>query len=170
MLAASAASMPCTSAVFAELSAELLRAGLDLRFRARGASMLPLIRDGDVVLVRPVDPDAVRVGDVVLCSHAPGRVVVHRVVGKLARLEGMRYTVQGDQATRPDGLIPAAQVYGRITSIERAGATIAMDRPAMRALGWLAVLRSRWNVGRGEHLRLARRLVRQLPGLWKYLV
>lgn len=170
MLAASAASIPCTSTAFAELSAEILRAGVALRFRARGASMLPLVRDGDVVHVRPVCPNKLRVADVVLCCSHPGRVVVHRVVGKRAGPEGVRFTVQGDQVSRPDGQIPAAQVYGRVTAIERAGATLAMDRPAMRTLGWLAVLRSRWNVGRSGRFQLARQFIKRLPGLSKYLV
>jgi signal peptidase len=169
MLAAAAASMPCTSAAFAELSAEILQAGMALRFQARGTSMLPLVRDGDVVLVRPVDPDELRVGDVVLCRSHPGRIVVHRVVKVLANSAGVRYTVQGDQLTRPDGRLPAAQIYGRVASIERDGATIDVGRPAMRTLGWLAVLRARWNLGRGDRLQRARRWVKRLPGLSRYL-
>jgi hypothetical protein len=77
--------------------------------------------------------------------------------------------VQGDQVARPDGTIPAAQVYGRVVAIERAGAHINMDRPVMRWLGRLAVLRSRSALGRGRRILLARRLVRQLPVLSRYL-
>jgi len=159
---AAVSGIPCTSAAFAELSAEILQAGAALRFRARGASMAPLVRDGDVLLVRPVTPGAVRVGDVVLCtlgSGAPARVVVHRVVRRLAGPDGCQFMVQGDAVARPDGVIGEAQIYGRVTAIERDAARIDMDQPMMRMLGWLAALRSRWGLGRrGSPLRLTTRL------------
>lgn len=167
---ASVGSIPCTSAAFAELSAEILRAGKALRFRAPGVSMLPLVRDGDVLLVRPVHPAAVRVGDLVLCSSEAGRIVVHRVVRRLAGPDARSFTVQGDAAARADGAIPEAQVYGRVVAIERGAAHIDLDRPVMRTLGWLAALRSRWNLGRGSGFWLATRLVKRLPVFSRYLV
>jgi len=162
-------SIPCTSAAFAELSAEILRAGKALRFQARGASMSPLVRDGDVLLVQPAQRRGVRVGDVVLCRNEMGHVVVHRVVRRLMGPTGRRFVVQGDQVARPDGVIPGAQVYGRVVAIERAGARLETSRPLMRLLGALAVLRSRWNLGRGKGFALAGRLARKLPGLSRYL-
>jgi len=165
-------SIPCTSAAFAELSAEILRAGKALRFQARGSSMAPLVRDGDVLLVRPAEPVSLRVGDVVLCGigdNQPGRMVAHRVLERWDGPDGARFMVQGDQVARTDGVIPAARVYGRVVAIERAGAHIDMDRPVVRWLGRLAVLRSRRNLGRGRWLWPARRLVKKLPGLSRYL-
>jgi hypothetical protein len=167
--AAAVGSIACTSAAFAELSAEILRAGKALRFEAPGASMSPLVRDGDVLLVRPVRPAAVRIGDLVLCSNAPGRVVVHRVIRKGISREGHWFTVQGDAVAQPDGVIPGKRVYGRVVAIERDGANIVLDGPLMRTLGWLAALRSRWNLGRGWGLRLAMRLVKRLPVFSRYL-
>jgi signal peptidase I len=169
---AALASIPCSSAAFAELSAEILRAGVALRFRARGASMSPLVRDGDVLLVRPVEPSSVQIGDLVLCtlgSGEPGRVVVHRVVRRQAGPDGLRFTVQGDQVSRPDGVIPAAQVYGRVTAIERAGLQIDVNRHSLRLLSWFAALRSRWNLGVGWVYRLAAGLLRRLPAFSRHL-
>lgn len=169
MLSAAVTSIPCTSRAFAELSAALLGAGKAVRFRARGSSMWPLVRDGDVLLVRPVDARSIQVGDVVLCSSEPGRVVVHRVMRKLGGRAGYCFVVQGDQIARPDGLIPEGQVYGRAVTIEREGMQVAMDDPAMRLLGGLVVLRSRWNLGRGRWYPLATRLVKRLPVFSRYL-
>lgn len=166
---ATGVSIPCTSAAFAELSVQILLAGRALRFRASGGSMSPLVRDGDVVLVRPVEPSSVEVGDVVLCASPAGRVVVHRVVARLDSPAGPRFTVQGDQVVKPDGIIPAAQVYGRVAAVERAGARIDMDGPAIRWLGRLAVLRSRFGLGRGGRLSVARRLIKRLPFVSRYL-
>jgi len=167
--AVAAGSMPCTSAAFADLSIGLLRAGAAVRFRARGASMSPLVRDGDVVLVQPVEPRSLRAGDVVLCSSHPGRVVVHRVIRRSIGREGCRFTVQGDRVGQPDGTISQAQVYGRVAAIEREGERIDVERPAMRLLSGLAVLWSRWQMGRSGRFPLLRRLVRRLPGLSRYL-
>jgi hypothetical protein len=129
--------------------------------------MSPLLRDGDVVLVQAVAPESVRVGDAVLCSSQPGRVVLHRVVRTVASASGRWLTVQGDQLARPDGVIPAAQIYGRAVTIRRNGVQIELDRPVPRLLGKLAALRSRWNLGRSS--RFASRLLRAMPGLSRYL-
>jgi signal peptidase len=167
--AAAVGNISCTSAAFAELSAEILGAGNALRFRARGTSMLPLVRDGDVLLVAPVHPAMVQIGDLVLCSSEGGRVVVHRVIRKEVSQEGRWFTVQGDAAARADGAIPEAQVYGRVAAIERGAANIDLDRPVMQMLGWLAALRSRWNLGCRPGFWLATRLVKRLPVFSRYL-
>ncbi|HNS52368.1 MAG TPA: hypothetical protein PKO09_14440 [Anaerolineae bacterium] len=59
-------STPCSSAAFARLSAETLGAGVLLRLRARGTSMCPLVRDGDILLARPLRDGLSRVRDIAL--------------------------------------------------------------------------------------------------------
>ena len=153
--------LPCTSAAFAGLSADILQHGKSLRFRARGASMQPLVRDGDCLLVQPVEAGRVRVGDVVLCSSQADHVVVHRVLRRQPGLEGYVFLVQGDQVAQPDGWIPQAQVYGRVTALERAGITINMHQPLAKVLGWLTALRSLSRPARSRLFRLARQLSRR---------
>jgi signal peptidase I len=161
--------LPCTSAAFAELSEEMLRAGTSLRFQARGYSMHPLVRDGDVLLVQPVKARELAIGDVVLASSGPARIVVHRVVRRQTGPAGSEFVLQGDQLARPDGLIPEAQVYGRLVAIERGGVQIALDRLPMKMLNVVAALCSRWNLSRRRWFRLAGRLARRLPVLSRYL-
>jgi hypothetical protein len=162
-------SIACDSAAFAELSGEILRAGRSLRFRAHGASMWPLVRDGDILLVRPLEGRAVRLGDLVLFCREPGQVAVHRVICVQVGPQGRRYTVQGDAVPQPDGRIPEGQVYGRVAAIERGGAYIDMDRPVVRALGWLAAWRSRGQWGRGRPSRLVKWVIKRLPVFSRYL-
>lgn len=76
---------------------------------------------------------------------------------------------QGDQVVRPDGVFPAAQLYGRVVTIERDGRRIELDGPAMGLLGRLAALRSRWSLAQGRRSRMARSMVRKLPGISRYL-
>jgi signal peptidase len=159
----------CTSAAFAELTSDLLTAGKAVRFRAGGGSMWPLIRDGDVLLVQPVDAGAVRVGDTVLFHCSTGRVLAHRVIRVRTTGTDRRFTVQGDARPRPDGQIGEEQVYGRVVSVERGRVRIDLRRPPMRILAWAAAQRSRWGLGRGPGFRRVKRLARGLPVLSKYL-
>src|SRR5207244_13021319 len=72
--------MPTDSpAIFPDLTAELLRRGSCVRFRATGASMQPTIEDGEVITVAPVTPMAVKRGDILLYQNELG-VFAHRVV------------------------------------------------------------------------------------------
>jgi hypothetical protein len=163
------ASLSCSSAAFGGLSADLLQRGKSLRFRARGASMQPLVRDGDCLLVQPVQAGRVRVADVVLCSRGPDHIVVHRVLRRRHGLDGYDFLVQGDQVAQPDGWIPQAQVYGRVAGIQRAGISIDMHRPVTRVLGWLAVLRSRARPAHSRLFRFIRHLARRLPVIYRHL-
>jgi signal peptidase I len=162
-------SLPFTSAAFTGLSADILQRGKSLRFRAHGTSMQPLLRDGDHLQVQPVEAERIRIGDVVLCSSQADRIVAHRVLRRLAGPDGYRFLVQGDQVILPDGWIPKSQVYGRVTMIERAGVYMDMNRPVMRALGLLAVLRSMGHFRRTWSFRSVWRLVKRLSIFVVYL-
>lgn len=169
MAAVTPTSIPCRPDAFAELSREILRAGKGVRFRAHGASMWPLVRDGDVLLVQPARPHALRPGDVVLCSSEPGRLLVHRVIAVARRPDGPLFTVQGDAAASPDGALPAAQIFGRVAAIERSGRRMAMDGAVMTLLGRLIALRSRRRWGSHPFYRLAAAALRRLPVFSRYL-
>jgi signal peptidase I len=65
--------------LFAELATDLLRQGKSVRFRAPGRSMYPTIKEGEIITVEPIEPAAVRKGDIILC-HSDAGVVAHRVV------------------------------------------------------------------------------------------
>ena len=154
---------------FSELSAEILHAGKALRFRAHGSSMQPLVRDGDVLRIEPLDERPPKPGEVVLCNQQPGSVVVHRVVHRQAGPDGMRYTIQGDQVGQPDGSLPLAQIHGRLVSLEHAGKVIPLQGLPAILLGWLAVLRSRSSLGRGQSLQFIKHLARRLPVVSTFL-
>jgi hypothetical protein len=104
---------------------EFLRAvlarGAPFRFKARGVSMHPFIRDGDVVTVSPGTGRKPRLGEVAAFCHPETRkLVVHRV---LARLDGA-YLLQGDNSPISDGVIPSEAVLGLVTRVERHGRTV----------------------------------------------
>jgi len=124
-----------TIALSARALAGLARAVLEksrpFRFLARGFSMSPFIRDGDILTVSPVPPDALTVGDVAAVVHpATRKLVIHRVT----RLAGDVVTVHGDNAVSPDEPIPRADILGRVTRVERNGRDISFGLGPERVL------------------------------------
>ncbi len=159
----------CGMPAFSELSAEILHAGKALRFRAHGASMQPLVRDGDVLLVRPLEKKPPTVGEIVLCRLPSGSLVAHRIIQKTSGPNGNCVIIQGDAVSIPDGEIALADVYGLVCGIERGNRCINTHRPLVRILGWLAAYRSRHQIGRGGRLHYGRQIIKRLPILSTYL-
>jgi signal peptidase len=111
----------CPGTDFEELAVNILEAGHELRFRARGSSMHPLVRDGDILDVQPISGTAPGAGEVILYRSRGHGIVVHRVVGMLTQEEEDFLLVKGDAARAPDPQVPASRVLGRVVSIERHG-------------------------------------------------
>ena len=106
-----------------ELLLAVLDKGLPFRFRAKGFSMTPFIRDGDVITISPLFGIPPRHGDVVVFIR-PGteRVVVHRVVGK----KGDSYLIKGDNTFEADGFIPKSNILGSVKKVERQGKAVRL--------------------------------------------
>jgi signal peptidase I len=65
--------------LFVDISADLLRQGQSVRFRAPGQSMHPTIKEGETITVAPVAVSDIRRGDILLYKLGK-KVVAHRVV------------------------------------------------------------------------------------------
>jgi signal peptidase I len=101
------------------------------RFEARGTSMAPFIRNGDIVTVRPVRERPLRKGDVVAFAEPlTEKLYVHRIIGKT----GSRYAIKGDNVSEPDGLIPGTSIVGVVAKVERGGREISLGVGRGRAL------------------------------------
>ena len=99
------------------LMSDILERGLPFRFRSKGDSMIPFIKDGDLVTVFPTK-GSLMLGDIgVFINRMTDNPVVHRVV----RVKDEGYVFKGDAAMCPDGLVPADQVLGIVKRIERSG-------------------------------------------------
>ena len=81
------------SRLFEAITRELLRGGNGIRFQARGASMSPAIRDGEIVHVKSVAPAELRKGEVVLVKAEMG-FRLHRLV--VADAEQDVFITRGD--------------------------------------------------------------------------
>ncbi len=128
-----------------ELMRPVLEKGLPFRFCARGWSMSPFIRDGDVIQVQSLGKSLPHMGEVVaFIQPAADRLVIHRVVGQ----KGGSYLLQGDNSLgTPDGLVPPEAVLGRVIRVERHGhpvySGLGLERRLIALLsrrGWLSPL------------------------------
>jgi hypothetical protein len=127
----------------------LLGDGIGVRFRAGGSSMTPTVRDGEYVIVTPLDRSHARtnacgsarvdVGDIVLCQMRRGPVA-HRVVAITSSPDGSpRYTLCGDAAPDCDRSAGADQLRGKVVSVERDGDRVSLAIAGGR-LGKVALL------------------------------
>jgi len=161
--------LDCTSPAFAELSADLLHAGFALRFTAQGSSMMPLLKSGDILTVKPVQAQQVRIGDVLLCSVSTERLVAHRIIRRRWADNGFAFLLQGDRVDKPDGWITQDQIHGRVESLERSGRQIDLNTPAARLLGLMQATKLRGHLSRMGFAEAVGRVIRQLPCFSGYL-
>ena len=100
---------------FEAFSRELLSRGLTVRFEARGASMSPCIRDGEIVHVTPVIVSKLRKGDIVLVKSKNG-FRVHRLV--IADHSQDFYVTRGDCGQENDPPVNAQMILGIVVAKE----------------------------------------------------
>jgi signal peptidase I len=101
-----------------ELLSAVTEKGRSFRFRAAGISMIPFIKDMDVITISPMPSGRPEIGDVV-AFLLPGskKLAVHRIIDK----RNDNYIIRGDNVPEPDGLIPPENVIGLVTAVERNG-------------------------------------------------
>jgi hypothetical protein len=111
--------LPLSGQALLDLMQAVLARGGSFRFRARGWSMTPFIRDGDVITISPLRSTAPTSGEVVAFIHPQtNKLVVHRIVAR----RSTAWVIQGDNApNESDGLIAQENILGRVTRVERDG-------------------------------------------------
>jgi signal peptidase len=82
------------------------------------SSMEPRLPPGTLIVVRPVNPDDLRIGDVAtyqIRSGKPG-VITHRIIAIASSSDGSRsFTFKGDNNSEPDNEpVIEAQIQGRL--------------------------------------------------------
>ena len=144
--------------LFEALSSELLRKGGSIRFQARGASMSPAIRDGEIVHVKPATAAEVRLGDIVLVKGEMG-FRLHRVV--VADAERDVYITRGDCGQLDDPAVSGEEVLGIAVAKD-----VRVGRRVLRAKFHGVVGLAARGAARGHRLmaRLARNFWPRLAG------
>jgi len=137
----SPSSFPSPDCLFTDVAQGLLRQGYGVRFCAKGWSMYPTIRDGEMITVEPAIPSRVKRGDILL-RYNNRRVIAHRLV-RIARrktllnpqtsIPGTFFILRGDALSACDESVDPGQVLGKVVSVERDGHLIDLD-------GWKSMI------------------------------
>lgn len=97
---------------WADLHIARLQKGETVSFRPRGNSMSGKIESGQLCTVKPVDPQMLRVGDIVLC-RVGGSQYLHLVKA----INSNRFQI-GNNRGRINGWITASGIFGRLVRVE----------------------------------------------------
>lgn len=124
----------------AGLIQDVIDKGNSFRFKVKGFSMSPFIKDNDVLTISPLVNSVIGFGKAAAFIHPEtGKMVVHRVVGKNRTC----YLIKGDNIIKPDALISEKNTMGYVTRIER------NDKNVFFGLGperFLIAFLSRWSL------------------------
>ncbi len=140
---------------FVSIAQEVLSRGRALKFRAKGGSMSPFIRNGDVVQLVPVK-GKINLGDIILYRSSYGNTIVHRVVQRRREI----VITKGDSSPSPDQPVLSKQVLGRVVAVEKNGWRIRLDSPMGRLLNILLATISPFSFLIYPPLKLVKRTVR----------
>ncbi len=106
-------------AVACDLVAEAVVQFGGLRVKALGRSMLPTIWPGDILRVDHVSAAELRVSDVILYRRGP-RLFAHRLIRVGVGRDGVHaFLTRGDGHGDFDPPVPARDLIGRVTLVER---------------------------------------------------
>ena len=106
-----------------ELVKDILGKGVECRFQAKGHSMSPFIKDGDIVTISPLTSSSPGLGDVVAFNHPDNqKLIIHRVVWK----RNIDYLTRVDNALEVDGLVQTKNILGYVNKVERDGKNVRL--------------------------------------------
>ncbi|MCK4648717.1 signal peptidase I [bacterium] len=157
--------MNCGSVEFLELSKDILSQGACLRFQAKGGSMYPAIRDGDILNVEPVKVKDIRLGDVIFYRTAGERMVAHRVIKKLSQNDRLILVTKGDSNTGKEEEVILEEILGRVKAIERYGRRICLNQGLGRLMD---IFYAKISPLIRRLRRIGGRLLRQIQGFKTY--
>jgi len=109
------------NAVHLELAAETLLHSSEVRFVARGTSMLPTIVPGDRLTIKSFSPGEVPSYGEALLVRRDGEFRIHRLVRVLDNTPQHIYILRGDALLQDDPPVLRSQILGRVTAVQRAG-------------------------------------------------
>lgn len=119
------------------LAESILAEGEIVSFRAKGFSMQPAIRDGDILYIKGVLPSSLKRGDILFCKDGSDRATVHRLVGIKKGRGGFVFTTKGDAMPWADGPVPEEKTLGKVIAVSRRGKKKDMEGLGVRLVNAL---------------------------------
>lgn len=107
---------------FTDIAKAVTEKGKKFRFLARGFSMSPFIKDGDLITVSPLKERRLKKGDIV-AFYDPDKnhkLCVHRIIS----IKNDVCQIKGDNLHSPDGFFSQDKILGMISEASRDGKKI----------------------------------------------
>lgn len=129
----------------------VLEKGYAFRFKLKGSSMLPFLKEGDSITVYPLKEIPPQRGIIAAFVHPDkGKLAVHRVIDK----KGSCFVLKGDNNRSDDGMVPIDKILGCLGKVERNGKRVSFGMgPEKHVIAFL----SRKNI-----ISFISRLIREL--------
>lgn len=112
---------------FTLITQEVLGREKILRFKAKGESMHPFIRDGDILEITPANGEEVRAGEVIFYRVGEKRMVAHRVTERITENGRLVFVTKGDSNVAGEERVYPEKIMGRVRTIERKGRKIRIN-------------------------------------------
>ncbi|PIP21096.1 MAG: hypothetical protein COX40_01235 [Candidatus Omnitrophica bacterium CG23_combo_of_CG06-09_8_20_14_all_40_11] len=113
------------------IAEKILKSNLPVRVKTHGSSMLPFIRRGDYLVIRPARFEGVKVGDIVAYSNIEqGNIICHRLIKK----QDSTLISKGDSHIRCYERISQDSLLGKVIYIERGRNKISLETNFQRFL------------------------------------
>lgn len=138
------------------LATQVLRTWGTLRLRVTGLSMLPTLWPGDVLTFQFHDFGEAQPGELVLYLRDE-RFFVHRVVRKSEVADGTFLITRGDCMGKDDPPVPASNLLGKVSGIQRDGLILRPDVRRSPASRIFASMLCRYSLLRQAALRWRKR-------------
>ena len=111
-----------------------LERGQRVRMTVNGSSMLPFLRDSDVVELEPAPVP--RLGDMVLVQTNPPGAAECYMLHRIVRMDGgSAFFIRGDAQNYCDGPFTPDAMLGRVITVWRNGRARVLDRGPWRLAG-----------------------------------
>ena len=98
---------------------DILNAGLNLRVRVTGKSMVPFLKDEEVVTLRKVPASSLRRGDLIFFRDRYGSLILHRIIRKRKSGSKVYLETKGDALIAFDEPVRADDVLGKACGVEK---------------------------------------------------
>jgi signal peptidase I len=127
-----------------DFSLQLIEEKGKIYLRLSGFSMFPFLKEGDVALIKKVEINALKIGDVIVFKHGQ-KMIAHRLMEINQNEEHYTLTTKGDTSKKIDPLFNEADYVGKIISFNRKEKNIVITTKFYEIFGKIMVKTSRLN-------------------------
>jgi signal peptidase I len=109
--------------------------GKESRLKVSGWSMSPLIKNGDLVIIRHAK-DSVGVGSIIAYRKAQ-QIITHRVIQVHKEYDKTTFITKGDFNLHSDTPVSEEEVIGKVIAVEKGKRIFYLDTKVWRVVGYI---------------------------------